>query len=109
MYCLSHVTMKTGCALHFESKPLETFDQALDEHRVLELGLGGDGLRLAVQVLDHVARHRRHEDGHGHQSKSEHLRKWRRLRGLFGISYHIKMVYYIKLKWKLHFRKMEMC
>ena len=74
MYCLSHVTMKKGCALHFESKPLETFDQALDEHRVLELGLGGDGLRLAVEVLDHVARHHRHEEGHGHQPKSEHLR-----------------------------------
>jgi len=54
---------------------LETSDQSLNEDLVLQLSLGSGGLRLAVQVVDHVARHDEGEgeDGQHDRAEEEHL------------------------------------
>ena len=53
--------------------PFQASDQALDEDLVLELGLRGGGLRLAVEVVDHVARHEEGEAGQHDAAEEEHL------------------------------------
>ena len=56
-----------------QETPFEASDQALDEDLVLELGLRGSCLCLAVQVLDHVARHQEGEAGQHDAAQEEHL------------------------------------
>ena len=53
--------------------PFQASDQALDEDLVLELGLRGGGLRLAVEVVEHVARHEEDEAGQYDGAEEEHL------------------------------------
>ena len=53
--------------------PFQASDQALDEDLVLELGLRGGGLRLAVEVIDHVAGHEEGEAGQYDGAEEEHL------------------------------------
>ena len=53
--------------------PFQASDQALDEDLVLELGLRGGGLRLAVEVIDHVARHEEGKAGQHDGAEEEHL------------------------------------
>ena len=56
-----------------QDPPFQTSDQSLNEDLVLELSLGSGGLRLAVQVLEHVARHQDGEGGEHDGAEEEHL------------------------------------
>ena len=66
-------TQKKYTNSQIEDPPFQTSDQALNEDLVLELSLGSGGLRLAVQVLEHVAGHQEGEAGEHDGAEEEHL------------------------------------